>query len=220
MKYQNIDRIELGPDDYDSLFKWKENNRNLVSNFKPVLEEGVIVVDKWMKQYFKQGETAIELEVHFEDEKVLHLLMTRMDNGQLEILHRKLDPMLVLRFGQESEEILKDAITLHAITMAYMEYFMEQREYITKKMVTQGTPNKKKGGKKKAKKAKKIQHRVFYIKAKGNEEEVEHTREYERQAEAWTVRGHWRHLKDGRKVWVRPYIKGDPEQVEGNIYTL
>lgn len=24
----------------------------------------------------------------------------------------------------------------------------------------------------------------------------------------WTVRGHWRHLRDGRKVWVRPYRKG------------
>jgi hypothetical protein len=24
----------------------------------------------------------------------------------------------------------------------------------------------------------------------------------------WLVRGHWRHLADGRRTWVRPYVKG------------
>lgn len=36
----------------------------------------------------------------------------------------------------------------------------------------------------------------------------EETGKIEYTCPCWTVRGHWRHLKDGRKVWVRPYRKG------------
>ena len=41
------------------------------------------------------------------------------------------------------------------------------------------------------------------------------------QAVSWDVRGHWRHLKSGRKVWVKAYTKGNAEQQSGdNIYEL
>ena len=30
--------------------------------------------------------------------------------------------------------------------------------------------------------------------------------------EAWEVRGHWRQLPNGLKVWVNPYVKGDKEK--------
>lgn len=33
-------------------------------------------------------------------------------------------------------------------------------------------------------------------------------RVYQRRAEAWNVRGHYRHLKSGKRVFIRPYTKG------------
>ena len=36
----------------------------------------------------------------------------------------------------------------------------------------------------------------------------EETREFIRRCEAWHVRGHYRHLKNGKVVYVRPHMKG------------
>jgi hypothetical protein len=40
--------------------------------------------------------------------------------------------------------------------------------------------------------------------------------------EAWEVRGHWRHYRNGSKVWVNAYVKGDKEKLteQNNIYKL
>jgi hypothetical protein len=40
--------------------------------------------------------------------------------------------------------------------------------------------------------------------------------------EAWEVRGHWRTLRSGSKVWVNSYIKGDREKFKerDNLYVL
>lgn len=48
---------------------------------------------------------------------------------------------------------------------------------------------------------------VYLVEIKGGVEESggRSDREYHCR---WMVRGHWRRYKDGRKTWVRPYIKG------------
>lgn len=40
--------------------------------------------------------------------------------------------------------------------------------------------------------------------------------------EAWEVRGHWRHLKSGKIIWVSSYVKGDKDKLhqKDNIYKL
>ena len=36
---------------------------------------------------------------------------------------------------------------------------------------------------------------------------------------SWNVMGHYRHLKDGRKIWVKPYVKGNKNiKPTGKIY--
>jgi len=44
--------------------------------------------------------------------------------------------------------------------------------------------------------------------------------EYERHAESWNVRGHWRKYKSGKKIWIKPHIKGTGQNIEGKNYTL
>lgn len=39
-------------------------------------------------------------------------------------------------------------------------------------------------------------------------------RSYIRTAESWGVRGHWRHYKNGKKVWINSYIKGRKDKQE------
>jgi hypothetical protein len=41
---------------------------------------------------------------------------------------------------------------------------------------------------------------------------------------AWGVSGHWRHLKDGRVIWIKPYVKGadrnNPKAYTPKIYDI
>ncbi|MBZ9635531.1 hypothetical protein [Clostridium sp. FP1] len=48
----------------------------------------------------------------------------------------------------------------------------------------------------------------------------EEKREYERHTLGWTVRGHWREYKSGKKVWIKPHINGDKDNVEGKVYEV
>lgn len=49
------------------------------------------------------------------------------------------------------------------------------------------------------------------------EEEKKH---YERQIAGWTVRGHWRTYQSGKKVWIKPQIRGDKHNIQGKVYEL
>ncbi len=43
---------------------------------------------------------------------------------------------------------------------------------------------------------------------------------FQRHTEAWTVKGHWRTLKSGKRTRVRPYVKGDPSKLDPSTYNL
>lgn len=43
---------------------------------------------------------------------------------------------------------------------------------------------------------------------------------YNRVVQAWDVRGHFRTLKGGKKVWINAYVKGDKESTEDKIYKI
>ncbi len=45
-------------------------------------------------------------------------------------------------------------------------------------------------------------------------------RTIERHCEAWRVRGHIRHLKSGKQVFVKPYIKGDKSKIADKDYVI
>lgn len=49
----------------------------------------------------------------------------------------------------------------------------------------------------------------------------EDKRTYERHTESWTVRGHWRNYRNGKKVWIKPHINGvNKESVKSKSYQL
>lgn len=52
---------------------------------------------------------------------------------------------------------------------------------------------------------------------------VLNSRKYERAASCWGVRGHWRTLKSGKKVWIKSYEKGKDRNkgiTKGKIYQV
>lgn len=52
-----------------------------------------------------------------------------------------------------------------------------------------------------------------------SKQDNEDKREYNRQAESWTVRGHYRHYKSGKVVWINAQTRGHGK-VEHKTYTI
>lgn len=52
-KFKEIDRIELSMDELFKLLRWRDENKELVHNYKQVIPEGIIDVKGGMALYFK-----------------------------------------------------------------------------------------------------------------------------------------------------------------------
>ena len=59
---------------------------------------------------------------------------------------------------------------------------------------------------------------VHVVSPSGSEDKQK--RAFERHVEAWRVRGHIRHLKSGKEVFVHPYVKGDKSKIVDKDYVV
>jgi len=223
MNYNNVDTIRLTEEDYYRLFKWKENNRPAVRKFHPVLEEGLITIEGRIKQYFKQTDDNIFHEVYIGELFFFELSMKRMEDGKLNLLHHRMNPEVSKKLNYPEDNAYSDAITLHATLMAYMEHFMENKIYVQKQVIpeqNQPSKKKKKGKNQKKKAVIKIRQRIYKVRVGQNTESIKQEKTFNRQTEKWGVRGHWRQLKSGKKIWIKSYTKGLGENKEAKIYEL
>jgi len=102
-------------------------------------------------------------------------------------------------------------------------YLAFNQEYIIKETRTHTKKVQSKKDKRAGKKAKVklIKQNIIRINTDHIEPPTEEEkREYERHIAGWTVRGHWREYKSGKKIWIKPQIRGDKEQMEGKIYEI
>lgn len=115
---------------------------------------------------------------------------------------------------------LADSVMSH---FCYANYLANMDKQIIEKNTQRITrTGKPKGTKKKAKKkvVRKINlsnttRRVTSQSKHDNEDK----REYNRQSESWTVRGHYRHYKSGKVVWINAQTRGHGK-VEHKTYTI
>ena len=225
MNFDNIDSINLSTKDYHHLFEWKDNNRHSVRNFNPVLTEGVIVVENNIKQYFRQEGINIYFEVYFGELYFFELFCQRLDDGRTMLKEHHFNPVVLEEVPYPKQQAIQDAIALHATTMAYMEYHMENKTYIKKQAIRKGNTksgaNKKKKRKDKQRKnVVKIKKTVYDVKISQNTHTVKEPRKIERKAELWTVQGHWRHFKNGTKTYIESYKKGPGTKLAPKNYEL
>ena len=60
------------------------------------------------------------------------------------------------------------------------------------------------------------------INVPNNVTDIEVKRGYVRRTESWKVKGFWRKYKSGKKVWIKPSVRGnkDVKNINTNIYEL
>ncbi|MFL1672512.1 hypothetical protein [Paenibacillus dendritiformis] len=77
MNIDKVDKIVLkDKNDLETLFKWRDLNKDLVREFKPTLYEGLIVFNAY-KQYFKQEGNLVSYRVWFGEHEVLTLTIEK-----------------------------------------------------------------------------------------------------------------------------------------------
>jgi len=60
---------------------------------------------------------------------------------------------------------------------------------------------------------------VYEYEAKDEKQIDTNKREYQRHTESWRVRGHYRTYKSGKKVWIKPQVRGKGK-TKGKDYTI
>lgn len=239
MDFNEIDRIVISQKEITELFKWKDENKELVRNYKPLLLEGVIEFGN-SYLYFKHSK---------ENTNLITFKLYAMDKLAIKFDYNKITWLATNQYfdsdfsklvldgkTENKEKMLQDLLTLHSSLMAFVQNYESEIEIREeKKRVTKKTNKKSKKAKKnnKNKKVSKLITKKVYIIPDNVKEVIEkedrNKRPYTRQTDIWTRRGHMRTYRDKqgnviKRVWVRPTLckaKGKKEgKKEGKIYKL
>lgn len=211
MKIDKLDKILMSKEDLDNLFKWRDNHKEYVRNFKSTLKEGVIKIGDFHEQSFHDMGDHYLYVVYNKGKKIHEVewdKATKIGRTKFTLLE-----------GVDEFEYNQDIISLHASLMAYMEYYSDKKEYVEIETVQETVVKERKYKKKYKRTPVKIERKVYKVNI-NKEATVRDKRRYERVMSKWTVRGHWRHLKTGKKVWVRPHVKGSGKEINPKDYKL
>lgn len=215
MSNDKLDRVVMDWFDWLKIRQWRDENKDLVRQFRPALEDGVIQFtsenDVEYEVVFHHRELVVDYEVYVEGRKIVEL---KYMPDTMRVLSYTVTPVIP---KEQHDTLLNDAITIHASAMAYMSYFQGVEELVEERTVRTTKSKKGKGGKKKSRVVN-ITKKVYKLTVPFDIPKVK--RGFNRHTDAWQVRGHMRKLKSGKEVWVRPYVKGDKSKKEPTIYKV
>lgn len=234
-----VDRILLSAEDSKHLADWWLNiHEGAFNEFRPVMEEGLIVQEldpnlKFDQAFVKAHRLTSQLIFLYfkqlDDVRVYYEIYRTIDENRVEHIlkgiknYAKLKSDLTLntgnRMGLNKEQAIQflDAITSsHIALMNYMELYRDVRDRVSFQTVQQTDSKRTKKGKKKN--TRPIAMVVYEVKIPLAPVTDEDRFAYQRMKEAWKVRGHWRTLPSGEKTWVKPHVKGNKEKLEPNTY--
>lgn len=130
--------------------------------------------------------------------------------------------------GMESEimEAIKEIATLVLAHISCVNYYatnvilqnITEKKTVINKSKTSSKNNKKKNNKH----TRKIIMSTRVINVPNNVTDIEVKREYIRRTETWKVKGFWRTYKSGKKVWIKPSVRGNKnvKNINVNVYEL
>jgi hypothetical protein len=224
---KNLDTIILDKNQLEKLLLWRDNNKTQVRLFKPILQKGIIEVEQ-TKTYFEELKNLrIQYYVYINNEYIFQFQFSRVTNTVAEFFYNKKLPNVLKLFRNENEkrEYIQDILTVHASSMAYMQYYKPQIKQITKEIdITKKDRErlKRQENSKSTDNRKVITIRTEKIKYIFPDVEQIKTKQLTKKQiklDSWSVRGHIRQLKNGKVTFVNPYVKGkNKENLKGKIY--
>ena len=192
-----MDKIILSSGDVETLLEWRDNNRDLVRrNAAPF--RGIIL---------EFPEAGINIKAIRDDEKLtFHVWIRGSKAGKITGLQL---PGGLFKERKDTTKLNKEdkqsILTVYASLMALIVYHEPEPAAAAAR---QERPHKAKNGAQRRKKS-----GITYIfRSSSSGPQVLPRGGHARPAGVFTVRGHYRHYKDGRAVWIKPYKKGEGKQ--------
>lgn len=171
----------------------------------------------------EDGDTVwFELWIHSsENVEYVKLVSWRVRTDEWEFLDVKIEgtglQKAELAMMLTEHEVLPKTVAKFWGLMLYSVYYREEVERT--KVVTRVEKKRKNGAARKGGNRRMLTVRKYTV----SEEllpELPVKRKYEKHTESWGVRGHYRTLRSGKTVWVRPFVKGNAEKRSDKEYVV
>ena len=193
-----MDKIILSNNDIENLLLWRDQNKELIRRnaapFKGILlqfPESFIDI----KAYNDAGKIAFYLQVN--GQKAGKITGRQLPGGLLQVKKN------TTKLGGDD---IQSIITIYASLMALIVYHKPEAAAAAKD-ARQERPKKAKNGQGRRKNSV-----TYLLKHSSSGPRIRQRGQHSSPAGVFTVRGHYRHYKDGRSVWIKPYKKGTGDQ--------
>jgi hypothetical protein len=218
------DKVIVSVDSIDELFQWKDNNKDLVRKFTPILIDIVLQIGAVFVHVSesKLPKYVFQFDI-YEGNQNQHTCYWNNKTWELFAPSNE-GTGYTKATGISINDYQQSIITLYATLMAYMEHY---RETVEKHLVSTKKPVSKKKQKKTGKSVTYIRNTVYTLTGVIDDKQMitnieEGKRAYTKPDNPFKVRGHWRHYKSGKTTWVPSYVKNKQEgkEPEQRIYKL
>ncbi|MBO5970741.1 MAG: hypothetical protein J6S14_19885 [Clostridia bacterium] len=185
-----MDKALLNRDDIDALLAWRDEHKDLVRSAPAPLKAIEIICPVYVVRAFR-NEDEIKLYLKHNGVNLGYFLLRKRADGQWIEIKSTLDI---------SWEDKRSMFTVYGSLMALMVYGndgVERREYIPNKY-SEKSPTQKK----------RKTDVTYILQRKGGSICALPQGSHASPSGVFTVRGHWRHYKSGKEVWIAEYKKG------------
>ena len=193
---KRMDKVALNNDDMNCLLEWRDKNQDLVRTTTCPLKKVKIVA----------VEVGITLTC-IRSERELTVSITQQGKSKGKMVFEIL-PFGIYRLVKSSTSIygkddVQSVVTVYASLMALLSFGGD-----TEKESRQTKSGKKNKSSKKPSKTRKTKGITYILKRSGNEAHIVKQGSHKSPQGTFTVRGHFRHYKSGKVVWIEEYSKG------------
>lgn len=216
MNLDRLDRIVIrDKKEIDRLLAWRDQHKDLVREYKPVLKEGLIESKvNGISYYFEDNFLFCRYKVFDNGKELMSFRILKYSNGHYRVMEQSYDTRRLL--PSDVDVNIQSVVTVHFSFMAYMEHYTE---YITERRERSSKVKKGKGGNKNKNRTIKIGRRVYDVSVPSTV--LTEKRTFNRRTEGWMVSGHPRtYKKTGKVVWINSYIKGDKSKINPRSFHI
>ena len=199
-----MDKILYTQEDVDFLLDWRDKNKDKVRNYPCPIKAIKIIskVNTSLCTCVRNGNT-IKVNVTLGGKPFGKILVEILDSGMYRVYEKKTSKIF-------NSEMIQSIMTVYASTMALLAYGNETTKQ-AKQVVHKSNDNKQKLNKKKHNKSN--PNGVTYVlRRDSTTAAIIPLGKHRSPQGTFNVRGHFRHYKDGKVVWIAEYSKGRGEK--------
>lgn len=202
--------IKLTLKQVNDILSWRDKNKDLVRRYLPYLTEGSIQIDDNNHIDFTVAfEEPIQFTTIYYSNNIIVFSLTWSadENKGFWLLEKENYVNYELLQGQNEytyEELRQNILTVYASVNAYFFHYRQDLSIVEQKEVKRHTVKGKNNTYKY--KIEKSLNRIHTIVGKIHHNKIPENRQW--RVDCWGVVGHIRHYKNGKEVYIKPYLKG------------